>query len=80
MKYYKPSEIRKAVGMTSSQFRNARMKAGIPSRKKSGSAAMYSEKEIKEIVNAFHHQHRRRKHSEKAVDEIRMMMKESGYA
>jgi hypothetical protein len=79
VKYYKPSEICETMGMTSSQFRNARRAAGIPSKKAMGSAALYSEKEVRQIMNAFNHQHRRRAHSEAKVNELKLMMKESGY-
>ena len=75
---YKPSEVRAAVGMTTSQFRNARRAAGIQA-KNGGSASMYSENEIKKIVNAFMHQKRRRDHQESKVAELRHLLRECGY-
>lgn len=78
MKSYKPSEIRESLGATPSEFRRARQKAGITGRG-SSPATQYTESEAKRIITEFMHLKHKREHSPAKVDELRRMIRDSGY-
>lgn len=78
LKMYKVTEIIAATGMTRNEFAYCRRKIGIQARGR-GCKSMYTEKEARRIISAFHSLCHPRPTMQERVDELKLMAKDCGY-
>lgn len=77
-RFYTVKDILEAAGMNRNEFAYCRRKMGIKARGK-GCSSVYTAKEVSKIVSAFHSLFPVKDYEESRVDEIRQIIRDSGY-